>query len=392
MFPKLYLAIDNCFASKRWTRPKEWAAIIRDSGLHYVECSADTECDMLYSDPGYLNDWRKDAANECEKNGIGIATVYTGHGTYSTLGLTHLDGRCRDRMREDWMFPHIDHAAGLKAIAGFYCHAFDNTMLQDPAFYEAYREILFDQMRKIATYGAEKGVIPSLEQMYCPHQYPWRISDAEQILSEVSRTAPLYITIDTGHQSGQRRYLRPDRSAILEAITGGKAIYVGPDRSQEILQAALEGAVPAEEAAERILEINRNYGYLFAEYRDGETWEWIRRLGAYSPILHLQQTDGLSSSHRDFSPASNAAGLIMGEKVIGALYDSFTAPVLSAMPPRVDAICLTLELFYANTALNRAVTDSIGISAAYWRRFIPYDGIPLDEAWERISEAGKTAN
>lgn len=33
MYPKLYLAIDNCFASKRWTEPAEWADVIRDLGL-----------------------------------------------------------------------------------------------------------------------------------------------------------------------------------------------------------------------------------------------------------------------------------------------------------------------------------------------------------------------
>ena len=33
MYPKIYLAIDNCFASKRWTTPNQWAKVISDLGV-----------------------------------------------------------------------------------------------------------------------------------------------------------------------------------------------------------------------------------------------------------------------------------------------------------------------------------------------------------------------
>ena len=46
--PKLSLAIDNRFASKRWTRPADWMQLIKDLGITLVEASADTECDPLY--------------------------------------------------------------------------------------------------------------------------------------------------------------------------------------------------------------------------------------------------------------------------------------------------------------------------------------------------------
>ena len=45
--PKIYLAIDNCFGSKRWTEPREWMDTIKSLGVYYVEASADTECDPL---------------------------------------------------------------------------------------------------------------------------------------------------------------------------------------------------------------------------------------------------------------------------------------------------------------------------------------------------------
>ena len=59
-YPKVYLAIDNAFASKRWTTPKDWIRIARDSGVCYIEASADNECDPLYTNPLYIKDWIKD--------------------------------------------------------------------------------------------------------------------------------------------------------------------------------------------------------------------------------------------------------------------------------------------------------------------------------------------
>ncbi|NJO84841.1 MAG: hypothetical protein HC828_20135 [Blastochloris sp.] len=45
MQPRLYLAIDNCFALNDWTRPAEWMQLMADMGVRYAEVSADTECD-----------------------------------------------------------------------------------------------------------------------------------------------------------------------------------------------------------------------------------------------------------------------------------------------------------------------------------------------------------
>ena len=378
MIPKIYIAIDNCFATKRWTKPERWAEIIRESGIKYVESSADTECDMLYSDGEYLKRWQRETAAACERNGLEISCAYTGHGTYSTLGLTHTDKGCRERMLKEWMFPHIDNAARFGAVAGFYCHAFDDTVLQSPERYEEYKEILYAQMERIAEYAYKKGVVPSLEQMYSPRQYPWRIKDGADIAGSVSRKAPLRITIDTGHQTGQRLFLRPDEEEIRKAIRNRTALYVGTDRAQSLLQSAKDGSVSEDEAVDGIIGIIQSTGYMFAEERDGSAEEWLKALGYCSPVIHLQQTDGLSSSHRDFSEESNANGIITGEKVLRSLYVCYKN-LKGGMQP-AEKIYLTLELFYPNTAYNGDILNSIRSSVEYWRRFVPYDGIPLDYA------------
>ncbi len=384
-YPKVYLSIDNCFASKRWTRPRDWMEVIRSCGVNCVESSADTECDMLYSDRDYLAQWRREVLAESERNGMRVVSTYTGHGTYATLGLTHTDPRCRDRMLRRWLLPHIDNAAALGCMAGFYCHAFDETVVQSPTLYEEYRELLRDSLKETAVYAAERGVLPVLEQMYSPQQYPWRIEDARRLMREVSDGGtPLYLTIDTGHQYGQRRFEAPTGEAIFEAIAEKRPLYVGSERSRAILEEAQAGRIGAAEAAEAILTLNREDSRLFADREDGDTWAWLRELGRYSPLIHLQQTDNTSSSHRDFSPQSNRTGCITGEKLLLALRESYERPDDPSMPPPVDELYLTLELFYSNAATGHEIRKSLQTSVGYWRRFVPQDGLTLDRLTEGL--------
>lgn len=384
-YPRIHLSIDNCFASKRWTKPEDWMKKIRECGIRYVECSADTECDMLYSDRGYLDEWADRVRCEGEKSGISIASVYTGHGTYSTLGLTHTDDRCRERMLHGWLYRHIDNAARLGAIAGFYCHAFDDTVVSSSERYSEYCDILCNQLKKAAVYAKEKSVILSLEQMYSPQQYPWRIKDAKELIRSTYQCgAPVYLTIDTGHQFGQQHFLKPDIKTVICAIEEKKHLYVGAEEAHNILLSAQNGNLNSSDAASEIMRLCEENDHLFSEPCDSDTWSWIKNLGKYSPIIHLQQTDNTSSAHRDFSPENNSNGMITGVKLLTSLYESYNTPNENGMPMPVEDIYLTLELFYPNTAKGYDIVNSLGISAEYWRRFIPEDGMTLDELVKRL--------
>ena len=81
MYPRIYLAIDNCFASKRWSTPADWMKVISDAGIYYVEASADNECDPLYSGTDFLKDWCSDVRAHSADTGVRIANLYSGHGT-----------------------------------------------------------------------------------------------------------------------------------------------------------------------------------------------------------------------------------------------------------------------------------------------------------------------
>lgn len=175
--------------------------------------------------------------------------------------------------------------------------------------------------------------------MYSPHQVPWKLDGTAALLRTVTAQAghPFYVTIDVGHQTGQARYVEYD-----------------PDYPRD------------------------EYPYCYATTKDADTGRWLRRLGRYSPIIHLQQTDGRSSRHLPFTAANNAAGVVRGEAVLADLLDSFQRPAVEGMPPPVDAIYLTLEIFAGTADKPSDILPGLRESVAYWRRFVPEDGLTLD--------------
>ena len=67
----------------------------KSSGIACVEASADTECDPLYMDSGYLADWVEAVKAASLQQGGRVVNLYSGHGSYATLGLAHTDARVR---------------------------------------------------------------------------------------------------------------------------------------------------------------------------------------------------------------------------------------------------------------------------------------------------------
>ena len=366
MIPTIHLAVDNCFASKRWTEPGEWMRLVADFGLRRVEASADNECDPLYAGESALRRWAEKCREASAQTGVRVANLYSGHGTYATLGLAHTDAEVRDRFLDRWLRPMAALAGNLGAGLGFFCHAFPDSVLQDPERYRSAEADLFRRLAELAAYAKECGCRTiGVEQMYTPHQIPWTISGAEALLREVFREAQrdFYLTIDVGHQCGQRKFLRPER----EAWERGTASWLGP----------LSASRP-----DRFEEVRREmerYPWLFASPEDGDPCRWLETLGRYSPIVHLQQCDGKSSPHWAFTADRNAAGIVDPEKILRALARSYRNPPDPGMPAPCAEIDLTLEIFSGTGEFNRDIIAKMKESVAFWRRWIPEDGLPLDQ-------------
>lgn len=388
MDPIIYLGIDNCFASKRWVRPEDWARVIRDLGLRYVEASADTECDPLYMGPDFTRDWIEATKDACAKQGIEVKNVYSGHGTYATCGMTHYDERVTKRFLDQWMKAQTDTAAALGAGFGFFAHGFEEPLLQDEALYVRKLNELYDTLSELSAYAREKGVdYIGIEQMYSPHQPPWRIADAEALMREVYKRsgAPFYITADLGHMNGQQYFQKPDEALIWDAIlrvregSPIRRLWLGTVNAHRIYKRAAAGETGVGKAVKDILSDVEAHPHLFAEPLDASNDDWVRRVGCYSPIIHLQQTDGKSSPHWTFTPENNRNGIVRPEAFLKMLNASFHALELPGMPPRVGEITLTFEPFIATAGNTFDLLDDIAASVACWRKWIPKDGVRLSE-------------
>ncbi len=395
--PIIMLGIDNCFASKRWTKPESWCEQIAHLGLGYIEASADTECDPLYMGSAYTADWVQRVKLACEKNGVQIANFYSGHGTYATLGLSHWDARVRARFRDAWIKPQIDTAAALGAGIGFFAHAFDETVLQEPAQYEQSLAWLYSDLADIAAYAAARGVKGAgVEQMYSPHQPPWTIESTQTLLRQVYalRSAPFYVTLDVGHMNGQQHFLRPTEASILQAlkqVRQGEArrIWMGSQLAARAFRAAAAGHSTDAQAVQVILHEAEKTPYLFAQSCDTDPYRWVEALGCWSPIVHLQQSDGNSSPHWPFDAAHNAKGIIDGGKLLRALAAAYDAPQSPDMPPMCEQITLTLEPFVGTADDPYAALEKLRESVRYWRRFIPRDGLRLSELTKQLEQTEK---
>lgn len=385
---KIFLAIDNCFATKRWCEPGEWMRVIKDLGIRYVEASADNEIDPLYSCPAFINDWVKQVRRESEKSGVRVVNLYSGHGTYSTLGLGHYDARVRRHFVRDWVRPMLRTAGRLGAGLGFFAHAFSEKMLREPALYRKAWDALIQIFRSLSVDAERSGATNfGVEQMYSPHQIPWTIANTAEFLRQTNAKSsglPVYVTIDTGHQSGQNNFLPPstrDIRNLVRAVCNGRPsnIYVGPAEffaqfRDLVLSGASSGTV--ENAIRKHVKA---FPYLFSALGDGDTYRWLEHYAAFSPIIHLQQTDGTVSAHRNFTPEMNKWGIIRAEKVLRAIKACYERPEPKDFPPRCRQVYLTLEPFLGTAAHPRVMLEEIAESVAYWRRYVPEDGMDIEK-------------
>jgi hypothetical protein len=284
----------------------------------------------------------------------------------------------------------IRNAARLGACLGFYCHAFNQATIQDLALSAAAEANLYNRLAELAAYARECSLKTiGVKQMYSPHQIPWTIEGARKLMREVyaRRSAPFYLTLDTGHQYGQRKFLRPSRRELKQALQRlcasrklEPSLWLGPNSAY----AGFKEATAAPKAEENVYlhrfeaEMNR-YPHLFAVSEDGDTYVWIERLACYSPIIHLQQTDGKSSSHWAFTEEHNRHGIVHADKVLKAIAAAYSQEPEPDLPPHIPESYLTIEVFSGTADIPHSILDGLAETVAYWRRFVPRDGLTLTE-------------
>ncbi len=362
--------------------------VIADLGIKFVEASADTECDPLYQGEEYINWWISETKRQSEKTGVVVKNVYSGHGTYCTLGLAHTHNAAREYFKNKWVKRQAQVAKAVDAGFGFYNQALCEDVLQSPTKYREAMDTLISDLQEIALYGREIGLNDlSLEQMYTPHMPPWTIRETRQFVRDIYLCgAPMYLTVDTGHMNGQQYFLRPSQEQVRDWIERRQSgeqvrrVWLGPKAAYDIFNAAVQGSMDIREAAQQIDALGEDYGYMFAQPEDTSIENWFRALGRYASIVHVQQADAKSSPHWNFTPENNAKGIVDGRSVLKALAEAFSPENDAEALPPLREINVTIEAFMSTAANVYDEIAEMEQSVAYWRQLIPYDGIALDEA------------
>ena len=394
--PKLFLAMDNCFAIKRWITPEQWFRVIKEMGATSIEASTDNAVDPLFLPASYMDDWVAEVKVLEKEHGMRVRSFFTGYQTYRTAGLAHPDPRVRNKLVEDWYKPLICKAGELGADIGFSFHAISEEDLSSPEKYAAAIYRSNECFAHLAQYAWEHNRVNlCCEQMYAPYQPPFTIESARQMLKDIYAMGgkPFYIANDVGHMIGQRRFRMPTIEKVLEAVRRvrelgrTKDIWLGPNPMYKKVYAQANQPAKTDDAFAQaaVKELQDNYSYMFSlDVQDSDPYAWVRELGAYSPIMHMQQTDGLKASHAPFTKETNQSGIITPDKLLRAMKESFDAHEQSGMPPKTDHVTLAFEIFISNVTYPHDALEDLAETMAYWKKYIPEDRMTLDEAVERL--------
>lgn len=389
MDPKIYLGIDNCFAAKRWTSPSEWVRVIKDIGIRYIECVPDLEIEPLMTPEAYQHDWA-DEVNELQaKEGVDIVMFYSNVSTYYTIGFAHPDERIREYLINKWFRSFCKIASLINADIGYYVQGFPESILYNKPSYDIACERMLECLAKVNHMTEEYGIRNvALEQMYTPHQIPFTIDAMKRLMLDVKKYSgkSLYFTEDVGHHCPF--YLRPSDEELEKAYMryckdGYVSIWLGSKEAYNLftLRRSSNGRLDPDILKAIRYDIRKN-DHLFNEPRDTDCYAWLCELGCYSPVIHLQQSDGTHSSHIAFTPENNEKGIIHPLKVLRAIKESYDKPVEDGMPERCEDIYLIQELYLNTLDIGYQGLYRLAQSTEYLRSFIPRDGMRLSELLE----------
>ena len=188
---------------------------------------------------------------------------------------------------------------------------------------------------------------------------------------------------------GQVRFRKPCRGEIrqsIEAAVKGETFtepWLGGDTTYAIWEKAIQNRDAGDAVLNAIETDMARYPHLFSfDPADSDPYAWLEQLACYSPIMHMQQTNGITSSHAAFTRDNNTVGIIDGARLLRAIAKSYEAED-AAMPPKAEAIYLSLKFSHL-TLSTQENQKKLKETCAYWRQFIPKDGMPLNELIELL--------
>ena len=392
--PKIYIALDNCFAIKRWVEPKTWLALAAEMGYTSVEASYDNEIDPLYNTEEYREEWLTQLAEAEKKYGVKVESFYTGYQTYCTAGLAHPNEKIVRQLIDNWVKPAITTAGKRGNDMGFSLHCIPENIMEDPEQYKALHEKLYRIYSDIGAFAEENGNINvCIEAMYVPQQTPWTIEGTKEFLKNIYAVAghAMYTTVDVGHMTGQRKFKKPTEEQIqkelrkaMETGTENTSLWLGSEHAYEIFADGVRKAMSENETVSLIMkEMERNSYQFSTDERDSDLYAWIEELGCYSPIMHIQQTNGITASHAPFTRENNEKGIVDGKKILENIAASYEKEE-PGMPPDCMRISSIIWSARTKSILPREKANTFSLINPS-ERFLIRPWCRCLEKWERAS-------
>ena len=324
----LDLGVNGAFLTRRWEQPDNWMRLTAELGYPYHEFCGDVLDPFFSGDESYQLETAQATAEAARRHGVTIWDVYTGVATHRFHGLSHADVRVRERMAQ-WMRAcmRLALAMGAKRIGGHW-DAISAETLECPPEAAAVEARTIGIFRDLAEYGASLGIEAIYnEQMYIPSERPWTIGGALDFLAAANRDragVPIYLTVDVGHQAG-----------MVYGATG----------------------------------------------RDLDYTAWLRLVGPFSEVIHLQQTTADGSHHWPFTAEYNQRGHVRMEAVLESLRTGFAEaqsnPLSKILAPARQQI-LVAEIIPGSTRTEAQVLRELKVSCEYLRQYVPEGGLTIE--------------
>jgi D-erythrulose 1-phosphate 3-epimerase len=302
---EITLAINTCFAIGRYPEPEEWMRVVTEElGLSHVQFSFDLIDPVIVEWDTLARKCRR-IAELARAHGVKIDTATTGEVPHKSNALLDPDPDVR-RCYLRWYENLIRASSILEAEgSGVYLGTLSSRDHANPERRRYLISVLMEEIAHLTGIAQSEGQKYFMwEPMSVPREIPCTIDETKALLEMANRDAriPVRLCLDVGHG-----WIR------------------SPDP------------------------------------RDRDPYAWLRELGHLSPAIHMQQTDGKGSRHWPFSPECNAKGIIVPEKVVGALEQA-----------GADKTVIVFEYFFSAHALSEdSAIEDMQKSVKHWREALP---------------------
>jgi len=296
--------VNNVWATKRFVEPEVWVEIVATRlEVDLVQFSLDL-LDPATSDEATVADTISRTNDCCDRYGVKVQSCFTGLLAYATNLMLHPSASMRKNGFQ-WHSKACRIAGNLGAETfGGHMGAFTKKDYDDPRRNDMLLSELIEYVESLSRVGNEAGLKTILwEPMPVSREPPSTIPEAKMMLARVAKgcAIPVQLCVDVGHACNMKS----------------------------------------------------------SDPRDRDPYSWLGELGAFSPCVHLQQTDGKGDRHWPFTKEFNRLGIIEGKKVVEALDRSGTGKTY-----------LYLEAIGPFDQDENTAVEDIVESVRYWHDYI----------------------